>query len=699
MRKRQWIYVWFVIVAAVGISIWALLAGSQGDKSEKEQAQVQPTADQPASNQGEDQTSDRTADLQMETQEPLLTPDYEVEVQRDIVYASKTNETDAAELLKLDLYKPSANGGVKRPVFLFIHGGGYTSGSKQDGTAYASELAKRGYAVVAMDYRLKRDPFTPFSRTLSDAYEDIEDAFEWIAANAEAEGLDAGRIAVGGDSAGGYLSLNFVNHYLDQNDAVKKSVYAIVDIYGGKLDLPANEKLPPVLIIHGTIDQLVPYAQSLELQQELQQRGIYQTMLTMEGVGHDYKNEKYADEVVGTTSHFLWNVWKEQDAGSLPVTSGIEAISGNRFELQLPTAYQADADSPVDVELPEGWTSGKAGAAKLNVQIPAGLERGSRSVIVSQGAGAVHRFAVNVKVLDPLTPQFETYYDPEKRTVRTRMQITNRSESPFSGKLQFNYETERSVQREYKADISGLEVGASTSFIIPELAQGQRSLEIADSSGQLVQRTEEEFHALLAHKQPSPVQIDGSMAEWKGASRFEVSKVVMDGWNGEEDASAFGYISWDDEKLYAALDVTDDAHVQQEHADAIWSGDSLQLAVGIAGEDGGMANEYSEIGAAVDDAGIVSQWRWIAPSGFMPGDVRGMDATVIRSEGHTIYELAIPWHELTFVTDKVKQGAKLKLSLLINDNDGKGRKGWIEYNSGIGTAKDIHLFGDVFLGK
>ncbi|WP_340008032.1 hypothetical protein MHH52_09005 [Paenibacillus sp. FSL K6-0276] len=45
-----------------------------------------------------------------------------------ILYASKKNETDAIEPLKLDLYEPSGDNNKKRPVFIFIHGGGYTVG-------------------------------------------------------------------------------------------------------------------------------------------------------------------------------------------------------------------------------------------------------------------------------------------------------------------------------------------------------------------------------------------------------------------------------------------------------------------------------------------------------------------------------------------------------------------------------------------
>jgi hypothetical protein len=77
----------------------------------------------------------------------------------------------------------------------------------------------------------------------------------------------------------------------------------------------------------------------------------------------------------------------------------------------------------------------------------------------------------------------------------------------------------------------------------------------------------------------------------------------------------------------------------------------------------------------------------------------GAEPTAIRTEALAgiSYEAAIPWSELTYETDRVQEELKLKFSLLVNDNDGECRRGWIEYNSGIRTAKDINAFGDLFL--
>lgn len=83
--------------------------------------------------------------------------------------------------------------------------------------------------------------------------------------------------------------------------------------------------------------------------------------------------------------------------------------------------------------------------------------------------------------------------------------------------------------------------------------------------------------------------------------------------------------------------------------------------------------------------------------GFNINDALELKYAVSRSDSTTSYELAIPWRELSHDITQVKQGMKLKFSLLVNDNDGEGRRGWLEYNSGIGSSKDVNAFGDLYL--
>ena len=61
-----------------------------------------------------------------------------------------------------------------------------------------------------------------------------------------------------------------------------------------------------------------------------------------------------------------------------------------------------------------------------------------------------------------------------------------------------------------------------------------------------------------------------------------------------------------------------------------------------------------------------------------------------------MYELALPWSKLA---PTVAADGMLSLSMLVNDNDGGGRKGYIEWGSGIGTGKDAALFKAVRLSR
>lgn len=87
------------------------------------------------------------------------------------------------------------------PVLLYLHGGGFTVGSVATHDPLCRQLAHlAGCMVVSLDYRLAPQFQFPV------AHNDAWDALQWLAANATVLGADAGRIAVGGDSAGGTLS-------------------------------------------------------------------------------------------------------------------------------------------------------------------------------------------------------------------------------------------------------------------------------------------------------------------------------------------------------------------------------------------------------------------------------------------------------------------------------------------------------------
>ncbi len=102
-------------------------------------------------------------------------------------------------LIPARLYAPSFE---RLPILVYFHGGGFTVGSIDTHDTLCRELARRsGCAVVSIDYRLAPEHRFPA------AVEDAWDALVWLWAHADLRlGLDAGRLAVGGDSAGGTLA-------------------------------------------------------------------------------------------------------------------------------------------------------------------------------------------------------------------------------------------------------------------------------------------------------------------------------------------------------------------------------------------------------------------------------------------------------------------------------------------------------------
>ena len=101
------------------------------------------------------------------------------------------------------LYSPArAEDKPGLPVLLYLHGGGFTVGSLDTHDSLCRHLAHLAHcAVLSLDYRLA--PEHKFPTAVEDAF----DGLVWLHRNAAALGLDPSRIAVGGDSAGGTLSL------------------------------------------------------------------------------------------------------------------------------------------------------------------------------------------------------------------------------------------------------------------------------------------------------------------------------------------------------------------------------------------------------------------------------------------------------------------------------------------------------------
>ena len=248
-----------------------------------------------------------------------------------ILHADALDKTDveyanqAGKPVLLDLHVPSGPGPF--PAAILVHGGGFDEGSKSTNVRPLFQpLSDAGFAWFSIDYRLA--PAAQFPQTMAD----VDAAIRWVKTNAATYHVDASKIALIGESAGGFL----VNYAGTHNDGATK-IGAVVDFYGpsdyGKLTLlrrahperfdmvtinrhalhgggihffgvaeldkaglaklesvspiaAVNKGMPPFLCIHGTQDNQVAYAQSTSFCDVIRHVGTPCELITIEGGAH-----------------------------------------------------------------------------------------------------------------------------------------------------------------------------------------------------------------------------------------------------------------------------------------------------------------------------------------------------------------------------------------------------------------------------
>ncbi|WP_152393170.1 sugar-binding protein [Paenibacillus guangzhouensis] len=165
--------------------------------------------------------------------------------------------------------------------------------------------------------------------------------------------------------------------------------------------------------------------------------------------------------------------------------------------------------------------------------------------------------------------------------------------------------------------------------------------------------------------------------------------------NGPEDFSGTVWATYDNDYLYMTASVHDDVYSQTKQGEEIWQGDSIQFAVsaGMPGE----SLQWYEYGMALTSQGP-ELYRWMAPQGVVTGSIPSPNLQITRDEAakNTIYQLALPWGQLAPI---VPSDGILSLSIVVNENDGNGRKGYVEWGSGIGASKQSSLFKPIELQR
>lgn len=247
----------------------------------------------------------------------------QVSIQRDLPYVENGHERQI-----LDIYAPKSKTNKVRPLIVWIHGGAWRAGNKK-GVRW-QPIVERGYVVASIHYRLSHHGTFPAQ------IHDCKAAIRWLRAHAEELQINPEKIGVWGSSAGGHLSalvgtsgnspeLEGTLGNLDHSSRVQ----AVCDWFGptdftlmnrqagptGVIDhdaLNSPESLlvggaifertqvvqnanpmthidkndPPILIVHGSADRLVPIGQSRIFHTKLKDHGVQSTFhIVLEG-GH-----------------------------------------------------------------------------------------------------------------------------------------------------------------------------------------------------------------------------------------------------------------------------------------------------------------------------------------------------------------------------------------------------------------------------
>lgn len=134
----------------------------------------------------------------------------------------------------LDIYRSESRAPAKRPVVVWIHGGGWQTGDKSDVALKPQYFAENGYIFVACNYRLLPDV------TMEVLTRDVAQAIGWVHKNIAAHGGDPDRILVGGHSAGAQLAalLCIDDRYLKDVGVPMSALKGCIPVDGDTYDIP-----------------------------------------------------------------------------------------------------------------------------------------------------------------------------------------------------------------------------------------------------------------------------------------------------------------------------------------------------------------------------------------------------------------------------------------------------------------------------
>lgn len=204
----------------------------------------------------------------------------------NIQYGVAININNKLELLLADFFSPQNDSLAKRPLVLFVHGGGFQNGDKSGGfiTIAKKYFVAKGYVFASINYRLGIDePKTnqQYFEALYRAASDVGTAVAFFKKKADQYGIDTNNIFLIGSSAGSkaimgtmYLPASFITQNMRQavwgnsdfsvvQQSLMPNIKGVIDCWGA---LPAYNWITPtatpIFCVHGKADKTVPFDSS-----------------------------------------------------------------------------------------------------------------------------------------------------------------------------------------------------------------------------------------------------------------------------------------------------------------------------------------------------------------------------------------------------------------------------------------------------
>ena len=303
----------------------------------------------------------------------------------NVVYGSAKTHVGATEILDLDIFQPEGDTAQARPLIIWVHGGGFSGGGKEDADVVflCRTYARKGYVTASIDYRLQEGMTTQpvMGAQVVRGVQDAKAAIRYLRAHKADLKLDDTRFLMGGTSAGGVVTLGClfmdpgeIPSYVDTaltggiegasgTPGVSSKIHGGINCWGGLGDstLLYNGG-PPLLSFHGTADNTVPYDIGYSLgnpnlitfgsacvHRVLTRKNSPSTLKPFVGMGHGVPGgDKRLDTLLAMTTDFAFKTLFTDGTALRPApaakaSAGMAWKPGNRYKVDGRREYRKAA--------------------------------------------------------------------------------------------------------------------------------------------------------------------------------------------------------------------------------------------------------------------------------------------------------------------------------------------------------------------